>query len=1027
MFKHISLNRPAIRLRFVLLFAICLVVIAGVSLSLSPKANAFPQSCNNNVTVLCSYGGSEGFTDNPPDDINSFLNYSPPAGKTATGSSNDPYKLAVGSTVSLQLGYSSGDQATQQNVYTWIQIPDIGNHVQDANIHPSIIPYATTGDAETEENYCFDIVYPYGNPQTTQTSPYGDKDYQTSGGGGLSCDPGDPTPTCPTGNCALQPGGGSRVEQGGGHSVIWYQPAGAGTAGPHTYGLSFTDSTAGQLCFRVHVSLTPSTNSWVGGSTSWGGTPEELASDLPDVKGMGDGRNGDSGDICFSFSGQGTQPTQPTPLSGSCLSTTFNLDEDDRGYFAVSGNTGAVTVTGSGASRVVSPVPTTSGGNPPGYQYKIDRDTSGSQTVTFSYTAGAPNITISQDEQSSPSANSGTDLPGWPTTQTVPCYNATIAPGGACSIVIDGNVPGGPSNAIDANQPTFTAQVTVTNTGPYDLPASIDGDQLAVNQGDQNANTYGNTFGAFSVPTGYIYQGQSSPPVTLTLPTPAGGTSEQLWAHPAYSNLFAFGPGSACSATVNVYQPFNVSPGASVNPGAGSTNEDPKSIDAQTWVTNNTSPTVYIPTSSVLYEIPAGGSRVDIPPLVNGGTYNGNTKTVELNDINYQPSVINPGDQYCSEITLSYTAGYVGPGGSTDVIPTNGQTVYTSPSCITVTNDPYVQFFGSDVTAGSGFGNSCTSAPGTGNIYAYLDTSSASSPYPKGSGVQFGAEALGVVEGLGSASLTSPAGQYAKLTFANSSVSGFPNGSSPNVDYGGAYALSNDCVPDYYGTNTLTTLTQGGAPTIRAGTNGIQYYQPPAGSALTINGGTINSSVNQTIYVKGNVYITNNICYLTCGGDPNFGSVPTIPSLFIIASGNILIAPNVSQLDGAYIAQPNSASNTGIINTCAENSTTAYPVSVAVGNGDIFTNCNTQLTVNGAFVAGTILLDRSYGSLRYGQSGENPLTGSAHNCGTQAELDCAAEIFNFSPEMYMSQPAGLTSSGPSKETYDYFTSLPPVL
>jgi hypothetical protein len=41
--------------------------------------------------------------------------------------------------------------------------------------------------------------------------------------------------------------------------------------------------------------------------------------------------------------------------------------------------------------------------------------------------------------------------------------------------------------------------------------------------------------------------------------------------------------------------------------------------------------------------------------------------------------------------------------------------------------------------------------------------------------------------------------------------------------------------------------------------------------------------------------------------------------------------------------------------------------------------------------------------------------------------DCAAEIFNFNPELYMSQPGITPSYGAASGKYDAITSLSPVL
>jgi hypothetical protein len=95
----------------------------------------------------------------------------------------------------------------------------------------------------------------------------------------------------------------------------------------------------------------------------------------------------------------------------------------------------------------------------------------------------------------------------------------------------------------------------------------------------------------------------------------------------------------------------------------------------------------------------------------------------------------------------------------------------------------------------------------------------------------------------------------------------------------------------------------------------------------------------------------------------------------------------------------------------------------------LLSNCKSQLLVNGSFVAQHVYLDRSFGSVRNAYPGEH-LTGTPYNCtdsGNTPYGDCAGEIFNFSPELYLIQPAFEPSGGPTSGKYDYVTSLAPVL
>jgi hypothetical protein len=718
-----------------------------------------------------------------------------------------------------------------------------------------------------------------------------------------------------------------------------------------------------------------------------------------------------------------------------------------------------------------------------GYVIPHGPTSGGTYTTTLSFQAN-PSVTIRVDEQSD-SGTWGNDVVEVPYT-TTPCYDATCT---ITSVVGDG--PGG---IVQASH-QFTVNATINNIGYETLPTTLSNDPLSLNGGDENGN---GSYWNFEHDVGYpISAGSASPNIAITLTAPTTLTAETLILHPAYSGLFSFGSGSDCQppwpspgcistpqcpcgeastdchSPIIPYSSFQLTPSATASPGPLATDENPTSVNYNAWVSNNAGQNLgsdsLLSSISQFYVLPAGGTQSNPsssspnPNTINS-YQNGTNYTLSPYNATggtYSPNIatVRAGDQYCSYIYFpnNLNAGYVGPGGVV-AMEYNVAANDSALSCVNVNNKPYTQFFGSDVSAAGGFGTTNCNDTTNGNIYTYLDTSSTPGT-GKGSSTQFGAEALNIIEGLGSASLNGTPSVYDGLTFANTGP-GTPHnsGNSPQGDYGGNYALQNNCVTDYYNSTLPTKLTTGNSfssmkpgPALNNGENALDairtsttansntinditlYYQPPAGGSLTINGNSnFPADTNETIYVNGNVYISGDICYSACAANPSWTNVADIPSLFIIAKGNILIAPGVSQLDGAYIAEPTDSAGkvNGIINTCAQNTTSAYPIS------GIFTNCNNQLTVNGAFVARQIFLDRSYSSLRFGQSGENPLSTTTRSCGAPGsdiplgapnEPDCAAEIFNFSPELYLSQPASLSSSGPGSETFDYYTSLPPVL
>ena len=132
----------------------------------------------------------------------------------------------------------------------------------------------------------------------------------------------------------------------------------------------------------------------------------------------------------------------------------------------------------------------------------------------------------------------------------------------------------------------------------------------------------------------------------------------------------------------------------------------------------------------------------------------------------------------------------------------------------------------------------------------------------------------------------------------------------------------------------------------------------------------------------------------TSGG--GWASVEDIPGLKVVVTGNISIDPAVSQLDGIYVAQPDSSGNGGNIYTCADVS--GNPIS----NHD--TCKQAVLTVNGSFIAKRVVLGRTAGTAITGQP---------------------AEVFNYLPEVWFTDwPDADAQKG---FRYDSISNLPPIL
>lgn len=550
-------------------------------------------------------------------------------------------------------------------------------------------------------------------------------------------------------------------------------------------------------------------------------------------------------------------------------------------------------------------------------------------------------------------------------------------------------------------------------------------------RGTVTGTAYYCTYGTFS-PSGiycyytptYLYRYQASG-APQTDQGPAVGTTSAPQLPECYDRGF----------TIN---------GVNVTVGLSPTNEDPDTAGSSSNVSVSFFYPAGYPQNALGFHVPAkvtlsynssfsgctsgGGSSGSV--TVTGGNGPGTT-TVPAGNDSCQATAppLTAGQSVCATYTFS-------PPGSQ--MKADGTITVSSPGSVSgsgcsspVSNQPYAHFWGLDVSAGGAFesrGDQCITTPAQqSGIEAFVR---GTGPLTRGSGAQFGALALGAVAtspspaGFGSAILRSstPTGRDG-LTFAN-------NGAL------GSMGLSNHCVPDYFANNPVETPDTSGTSISLAAFNGAgdskpkQLYYGNGTTNYTVDGFSgaadgIDNGNDVAIYVDGDVYIQNDIRFK----NTSWSSTDQIPSFYLIVKGNIYISKNVHQLDGVYVAEPNGDSD-GTINTCANNFS-------RYSNAELFNNCSSQLVVNGAFIAQNVELNRTYASLRNSIGGEYPLTGAPAACLTQGDkgssvrsatnYDCAAEVFNFSPEAYLAPPGIPATSDPNSGRFDYITSLSPVL
>jgi hypothetical protein len=375
---------------------------------------------------------------------------------------------------------------------------------------------------------------------------------------------------------------------------------------------------------------------------------------------------------------------------------------------------------------------------------------------------------------------------------------------------------------------------------------------------------------------------------------------------------------------------------------------------------------------------PASGTQITVNKTPNQLRF-GTPNAAAGDDVNF--AALNPGDELCVEQTISPAAGQVDPDTFNPISPPTVASRHVK-YCRAVVGKPYLAVFGGDVLSGGGLGIACI--PKVSNIDTFIGATG------QGAGVQFAAFASGTIEGFASAKMrpVGAGGPNEGLSFANTAVpSGnfYGGGGSCNTNY-----PFNDAVIQTLGpTATITTAMEGD-------------YLRPSGN-LGLDGGTVGDGKTLTIYVKGNLRITDNILYQTTG----WTTAGQIPKFTVIVQGNIYIDKAVSTLNGNFVAIPRDDGTGGILYTCSESGT--------VWGGDylqVMANCGSQLTVYGSLTAQTIKWLRTFGTVGASTATEYPVPGPVR----------AGEIIISGPEDYITG-GGVSTVGP----LDAITSLPPVL
>lgn len=511
----------------------------------------------------------------------------------------------------------------------------------------------------------------------------------------------------------------------------------------------------------------------------------------------------------------------------------------------------------------------------------------------------------------------------------------------APSYTINGTSSVSDTTVIPGQTITFTH--TLTNSGPDDAPnvnytvyqdgvakASGGPFTLGVTTNTVNTNT-------FKIPNNTLPNTKFCQWVHYTPKDQLGGSGDSAQACATVIADFELTPTVTASTTAAqqndsisfTYQVFNPGPTPSTTTTCKivGNNHGPGYTPLPQQDTDRTSDAGYVPPGTVC---PTNF-------LVPGPTTVA-TETVDVGNVS-------PGSRICRSLVVNPKNQTGGPRASAE-------------ACVVIAKTPYVHFQGNDVWAGGGFADvtpACnTSSKITTSAHALKDGSVA------GSGVEYGAFALGKITNFGSAgkAIVNPAAAAGKmLTFSNVNSSNL-----------GFYGAPQHCINSYVATYSGTPVTtQPGTIDVNQGSGTYQINGPH-----TFHGNVPNQS-QQIWLVNGDVTIDGDIKY-----SDSYGSLGDIPSLVIIATGNINVQQGVKQMDGLFVTK-------GTFNTCSD---------APAGNLSV-NDCKDQLVINGSVIAGSLTLLRTYGA----------------DGGDDVARKNPAEVFNFNAEMYLK--SALNGSGAS--------------
>ena len=361
------------------------------------------------------------------------------------------------------------------------------------------------------------------------------------------------------------------------------------------------------------------------------------------------------------------------------------------------------------------------------------------------------------------------------------------------------------------------------------------------------------------------------------------------------------------------------------------------------------------------------------------------TRQYQVADLGAERWLAQPGDKICSYLALDQRWNVYNDVDSRTFVASN-------IACVTITKKPSLQLIGSDSYAKDGF----TGSDVRENIVPGTDKRGSYSQY----GLLTGNTKPGVIN-FGSAGYTTASDKYyslaCKLSYANTDSAQVNCNDLSRLQSAGLIKPDNG------------KLSKPKWPTSFKGKLASQVSidsLPASGDysrngSLTITGGSLGKGQHVRLFVQGNVTISGNISVNEA--DPIHNSLSDIPSLTVVATGDIQVEHGVSVIAGTYVAGGKFESCKGAQNKSADLG--MRPDS----------KCQRKLKVNGAIVSsGSPVFLRTFGA---GNDSDDDQWDTK-------KISSTAEWINYTPNLWLTTSNGSSGNQLEGLTTTQVTNLP---